>query len=212
MKINKIFATIALLFILAVAILGLRWLSWTLFPPTGGVQIEAKTKGDPKAPIQIIEYTDFQCPACSKGDLKVKSYLERFGPKIYLEYRHYPLEEMHKFALRAAVYAECASGQNKFWPMHDLLFFRQGLWKQSENIENDFKVMAVEADLDLTQLAACVADPKTEKKIRQEKEQGQFLGVQATPTYFLNGKMVVGSGVLADELDKELKKTTHEKN
>ena len=77
------------------------------------------------APVTVLEYGDFECPNCKQAAPAVKLLLERFAERVRFVYRHFPLEEVHPHAVRAAEAAECAGGQQKFWPMHDLLFDNQ---------------------------------------------------------------------------------------
>src|ERR1700682_1114455 len=81
--------------------------------------------GASHAPVTVVEYGDFECPNCKQAAPAVKLLLERFPGRVRLVYRHFPLEQVHPHALHAALAAEAAAGQEKFWPMHDLLFYNQ---------------------------------------------------------------------------------------
>src|SRR5712692_11559947 len=81
--------------------------------------------GPSHAAVTLVEYGDFECPNCKQAAPAVKLLLERFTGRVRLVYRHFPLEEVHPHALQAALAAEVAAGQGKFWPMHDLLFDNQ---------------------------------------------------------------------------------------
>src|SRR3979490_2569874 len=81
--------------------------------------------GASHAPVTVVEYGDFECPNCKQAAPAVKLLFEEFVGRIRLVYRHFPLEEVHPHALRAAEAAECGGAQGKFWPMHDLLFDNQ---------------------------------------------------------------------------------------
>ncbi len=109
-----------------------------------------RTKGSPKAPIQIIEYIDFQCPACAKGAIYLKQCFEKYPKKLHIEMRYYPLG-MHPHAFQSALYAHCASAQGKFWPYHDFWSsgrmngrtwvtpsrtFKSWLWKPASMLKN----------------------------------------------------------------------------
>src|SRR5215813_8464511 len=83
------------------------------------------TLGPDHAPVTVVEYGDFECPNCKQAAPAVKLLLERFTERVRFAYRHFPLEDVHPHALLAAQAAECASGQGKFWEMHDLLFANQ---------------------------------------------------------------------------------------
>lgn len=158
------------------------------------------TKGYPQATVKIIEYMDFQCPACANGARLLENFIKNNPNKFYLEVRYYPLE-MHFHAMRAARYAECAGRQGKFWPMHDLLFKEQSSWAPLLNAESVFGQMSQTIRLDPQKLDQCLADPTVNHRILKDKEKGKAQEVKSTPTYFVNNKMLVGT----TNLEKELK-------
>src|SRR3954466_7715238 len=96
------------------------------------VQNTDHVMGASHAPVTIVEYGDFECPNCKQAAPAVKLLLKRFADEVQFAYRHFPLEEVHPHALRAAESAEAAAGQGKFWPMHDLLFQNQHHLKARE--------------------------------------------------------------------------------
>ncbi len=166
----------------------------------GVSEAPAKSLGWPDAPVEIIEYTDFQCPACTAGARVVHDAFERYPEKIYLEYRHYPIPGLHPRAVRIAVYAQCAARQGRFWPYHDLLFeYRRELMRYPD-FEDKLRDLASWEGLDLPKLEACVRDTRTEEAVLAEKREGRRRGVRATPTYFINGEMVVGARSLGGKL------------
>ena len=157
-------------------------------------------KGSPQATVKIIEYMDFQCPACANGARLLENFIKNNPDKFYLEVKYYPLD-MHFHAMRAARYAECAGRQGKFWPMHDLLFKEQSAWAPLLNAEPVFGEMTRAIKLDPQKLEQCLADPKVNDRILKDREKGKAQGVKLTPTYFVNNKMLVGTL----NLEKELK-------
>lgn len=164
---------------------------------------QAKTKGNPQAAIKIVEYTDFQCPACAKATKGLSAIWQTQGNKLSLEYQAFPLPR-HKNAFRAAVYAQCAARQNKFWVFHDLLFDQQALWAEKTDAEVYFQQMAGQAGLNPAELTVCLQDASVPQEIEKEKAQGVSRGVEATPTFFVNGEMVVGGKNLSEKLDSLL--------
>ncbi len=160
-----------------------------------------KVKGSKSAPIKIIEYADFQCPACAKGAQYIKNFMMTNPNKIQLEFKYYPLP-MHQHAFMSSRYAECASRQGMFWEFHDLVFERQDQWKELMNSMSAFDGISKEIGLDTAQLNACLNDQKVDQIIEQNKASGSQQGVKSTPSYFINGKMVVGYKSLAEELDR----------
>lgn len=161
----------------------------------------AKVKGSKNAPIKIIEYADFQCPACAKGAQYIKNFMTTNPNKIQLEFKYHPLP-MHQHAFMSSRYAQCASRQGKFWEFHDIVFERQDQWKDVINAMSAFDSIAKEIGLDMTQLNTCLSDEKVDKLIEQNKAEGTKQGVKSTPSYFINGKMAVGYKSLAEELDR----------
>ncbi len=161
-----------------------------------------RAKGDPKAKVHIIEFFDFQCPACAVGAKKLREYYAAHAADMHIEMKYFPLTGPHKHAMASSLHAECAARQGKFWNMHDLLIDRQAQWSPLISVDGTFLQYAREAGLDEGALRRCLASPETEKEVIQERSLGQTLGVQSTPTYFINNKMVVGVKSLTDELDQ----------
>lgn len=197
---KKLFMTIVVIAGLAAAILVIRGVKDKLSPPLQRASDAAKANGNPRANIKIVEYTDFQCPACARGAQEVAGYFAQHKNDVYWEYRPYPLTPGHRHSFRAAVFGECAARQGKFWGFHDLVFARQKEWGAKDDPEEDFMKIAEEAGLAKETLLLCVKDPEVGNRIVEQKEEGARRGVKATPTYFLNGKMVVGFRHLLKEL------------
>ena len=200
----KIITTIVILVLLAATIHIARLVNikrQSLLVNNGSV---GDAMGNPYAPIHVIEFTDFQCPACRDGALFLKEYMEQRPGKIYLQFKHYPIFNLHSYAKTTSIYAQCASQQGKFWPMHDQLFEGAMSLKHSLSVAGRLNRMAKSIGLDLEKLKMCVADPATEEIILRNKEEGKASGVKATPTYFVNGQMVVGKTALNRELEKYL--------
>lgn len=204
MKISKSAATIAVV-VIAVAVIGgtqlLRGSQEALLKKG----IASRSLGDPEAPIRIIEYIDFQCGACANGFRVLKEYMAKNPSKIYVEMRYYPISRIHQFAMKSAMYAECAARQGKFPLFVDLLIEGQHIWSRLINPDKMFRELTQKAGMDLNMLGGCVEDEKVKAFILDEKEQAKALGVNSTPTYFINGKMVVGPTPLKEELDRLLK-------
>jgi len=161
---------------------------------------EGRAKGNPQARVKIIEYLDFQCPACAYGIKLLKTYFDQHPNDIYIQMRYFPLTNMHHHAMTSALYSECAARQGKFWALDDLMIPQQAQWAQLISPDPVFQSMAQQAGLDINQLNACLASDDARKVINDEKSVGQSLGISSTPTYFINGKMVVGAKSMMDEL------------
>lgn len=148
-------------------------------------------RGNPAAPVAIVEFTDFQCPYCSNGARTVSAMMEKYEGKIKLIVKHYPLP-FHPVALPAALYFEgiAAQSPDKAWQFYDALFANPG---QLNAGEDALKQVAAELGVDMQKLEKDVRSPETYKKIaadKQEFEQAKFDGV---PVFIINGTALVGA-------------------
>ena len=167
-----------------------------------------KVKGVKKAAVHITEFIDFECPACALGSVYLKKLMAEHPQAIRLELKYFPLP-MHKYGFLGARYSECAGRQGKFWPFHDLLIERQANWKRLDDAKPAFEVMAQEIGLRPETLRQCLADDSVDTLIRKDKTEGDALGVKSTPTYYVNGKMVVGMKSLELELNQLIGEKDH---
>jgi protein-disulfide isomerase len=191
------------LFIVVFGVLGVGLARNVLFKSQGIGAISPRAKGNPHARIKIVEFIDFQCPACAKGYAVLKKAMEEHPKDFYLEMRYFPLA-MHAHAALAAKYTECASAQGQFWPFQDYLLEHQQEWSKLPDPKPSFEVIAQALKLDKVLLEQCLNSIETEATIAQDKEEGNTRGVKSTPTYFINGKMVVGMKMLESELQSLL--------
>ncbi len=168
-------------------------------------QSQAKVKGDPDAPLKVTEFIDFQCPACANGSKYLKEEMQRHPQLIRLELKHFPLA-MHRHGFLSAQYAECAAEQGKFWQMHDLLLARQSNWKRLDDPRPAFTQMINDAQIDKQKMWACVASGRADKIIERNRLEGSGRSIRSTPTYFVNGKMVVGQKSLELKINEYLEK------
>ncbi|TMH46087.1 MAG: DsbA family protein [Betaproteobacteria bacterium] len=160
--------------------------------------------GPSHAPITLVEYGDFECPNCKQAAPAVKLLLQRFTGRVRFIYRHFPLEEVHPHALQAALAAEVAAGQDKFWPMHDLLFDNQPHLKPPQ-----LRRYAERLELDMVRYDADMADTVYLQRVREDIEGGSRSGVRATPTFFVNGVIAdVSAGLqrLFDQVEAALRR------
>jgi protein-disulfide isomerase len=159
------------------------------------------TQGPATAPIDLIEFSDFQCPFCESAFPTVKQVLSTYGDKIHFTYRHYPLGN-HPRARPAAEAAQCAAEQDKFWPFHDKLF-----GDQSRLSDQDFKQHAAELGLDTGQFNSCFDSRKYKAEIDADIRTAEEAGVSGTPAFFVNGRMLAGAQpfeVFQRVIDEEL--------
>jgi protein-disulfide isomerase len=144
-------------------------------------------RGPANAPIEMIEFSDFQCPYCLKANPTVNQVLSTYGDRIRFVYRHYPLPN-HPNARPAAEAAQCANEQGKFWPYHDQLFARGGRLSDTE-----LKTAAGEAGLDAAAFDRCVATHKYKADVDADIAAGDEAGVSGTPAFYINGRMLTGA-------------------
>jgi len=160
-------------------------------------------KGAASAPIQIVEYSDFQCPYCTRVNPTLEQVREKYGDKVALAFRNFPLP-MHKEAPRAGEASYCAQDQGKFWEYHDVLFQNQRAQK-----DEDLKKYAGEVGLDAAKFDECLSTNKYAERIAEDKKSGEANGVSGTPAFFINGVFVNGARpfeAFAEVIDDELKR------
>jgi protein-disulfide isomerase len=161
---------------------------------------KARSKGDPQARVKIVEFIDFQCPACANGVKILGTYFDKHPNDLHLQIKYFPLTNMHRHATISALYSECGARQGKFWPLNDLMMAQQSQWAQLISAEPVFQSMASQVGMDIAKLNTCLASDDARRVINDEKSLGQSLGISSTPTYFINNKMVVGTKSLEEEM------------
>ena len=179
-----------------------------LSPPRVQVASDPKRlRGNAKAPVMIVEFSDYQCPYCHQAEPTVKEVLAKYGDKVSLSYRDFPLSAIHSQAMIAAEASRCAEEQGKFWEYHDQLFVGSKLEKDSL-IE-----YARNLKLDDKQFDSCLTSEKYKADIEKDEQEGRNAGVNGTPGFFVNGIFINGakpadafSQVIDDELGR---KSTH---
>lgn len=148
-------------------------------------------KGKSDAPVTLIEYTDFQCPACAAYYPIVKQLSDEMGDQLRLVVRHYPLVTIHKNALSGSRAAEAAGRQGKYWDMYDLLFAHQAEWSLAEDpLKSILPAYAGQIGLDVDKFRADMVDPTLDDKITADRQTGNDLKITGTPSFFLNGKLI----------------------
>ena len=161
------------------------------------------TKGNTQAKTFLVEFSDFQCPACKNYHAVIKEIVEKYKDNLLFAYRHFPLQQ-HNFAMKAALASEAAADQDKFWEMHDYLFANQE--KLSDQI---IEGGAGEFKLDLTKFKEGMGNGENKGKVSKDMADGSRFGVDSTPTFFLNGKKLRVTGVedLKNTVAKEIEKS-----
>ena len=148
----------------------------------------AFVKGPKDAPVTLVEFTDFHCAFCGRAVATLKDVMREYDGKIRWVFRDFPIASLHPRAPKAAEAARCAGEQGKFWEYHDLLFESQSL----ATIE-DFKRSAEQLKLDLKSFGQCLDSGKHQAAVEADVQEGTRLGVTGTPTFFINGRILVGA-------------------
>jgi protein-disulfide isomerase len=155
-------------------------------PPLLNVDIASgATRGDPNAAVTVIEFTDYQCSACGGMYPVVEDVLKSYGNRVRLVIRNFPLTQAHPNAFHAAQAAEAAKAQGKFWEYIDFLF------KNQNALDDDsLKKYATQVGLDRKRFDAELLEGKYDAIIRRDMDDGEMFGVEATPTFFINGAVL----------------------
>ena len=146
------------------------------------------TQGKEDAAIVVVEYSDFQCPYCKKySDGTRRQIADQYGDKVRMVFKHYPLEQMHPHAMTAAIAAQCARREGRFWDIHDRFF------SQPDVLDVD-SVVAIGKSLGLSdRYAECVIGEETRAEVEQDIRDATEVGVSGTPTLMVNGEFMVGA-------------------
>ena len=203
---RKIFAAALLVFTATITVLLCRQFSLAPARPSP----DFRAFGPRNAPIQIYEYTDLACPACRAADGHVKKILEVYNGAVRVNFKHYPLSTIHPWSFMAASYADCAGAQGKFREYASILFETQEKWSQAKEKPPEFAEAAARLKLDLAALEACAAGVGTARGVKLDISEGDIRGVNATPTFFINGRRAVGGSQFLDQaknFDNLLKKS-----
>jgi protein-disulfide isomerase len=180
-------------------------------PPVMRVAVSldgAPSKGSAKALVTIVEFSDFHCPFCRRVIPTLAQLESRYGDKIKLVFRDFPIESLHPGATQAHVAARCANEQGKFWAYHDKLFAAPT--KSSPEL---FKELAKDVGLDGKPFEACLNSKKYQAAIQEDIAEGNRVGVTGTPAFFINGRLVSGAQPLdafARIIDDELARMARE--
>lgn len=148
----------------------------------------AFAQGPKDAPVTIVEFSDFQCPFCSRVIGTLKEVVRLYPQQVRLAFRDFPIASLHPKAPKAAEAARCAGEQGKFWEYHDILFE-----SQAQATTADFKRFAEQLKLDVSRFATCLDSGRHAGAVAADVQEGTRLGITGTPTFFINGRLVVGA-------------------
>jgi protein-disulfide isomerase len=158
-------------------------------------------KGDAKAPVTLEEFGDFECPPCGLLHPILTQLESEFGPaKLRLIFREFPLVPTHVHALAAARAAEAAGLQGKFWEMHDMIYENQKTWHEAFDVRPIFEGYATKIGLDVEQFRRDNTSEIVERRIFLDGKRAHALGVNGTPTVFMNGREIPFESLAPDKL------------
>lgn len=145
-------------------------------------------RGSKDAPVVLVEFSDFQCPYCSRHHDTMKQIKDAYGDQVAWVWKQFPLTGLHPFAQKAAEASECASEQGKFWEYADKLMENQA------NLSTDlFGKLASELKLDTAKFNTCLSSDKYLAKVQADETEGTTKGVEGTPATFVNGELISGA-------------------
>jgi len=166
------------------------------------VALQDPSRGPATAVITLVEFADYQCPFCGRVTPTLKRLRETYGERLRIVWKDFPLYDIHPQAQKAAEAAWCAGDQGKYWEMHDQLFANQ-----STLAAEGLKQHATAVGLDAAAFAACLESGRHAERVKAGWSQGQALGVDSTPTSFVNGRHLTGAHpyeTFAEVIDDEL--------
>jgi protein-disulfide isomerase len=147
-----------------------------------------RLRGNPKAPVTIVEFSDFSCPFCRKSEAILSELLAKYPDQVKIGYRDFPLRQIHPQAQLAAEASRCAGEQGKYWEYHDLLF-ANGDKLGRDDLLADARTLK----LDDQKFDACLSSGRFKPEIEQDLQLGTRLGVVSTPAFFVNGVFLDGA-------------------
>lgn len=156
------------------------------------------TQGNPEATVTLVEYADFQCPACAAYHDVVKDVLAEYGDQIQFVYRHFPLVSIHPNAIPAAKAAEAAGMQGKFWEMQDLLYTNQSDWSQENNPRPMFEGYAAELGLDSDQFLTDYNGDVVNDSVQANLREANNFRLGGTPSFILDNRIVENAPATAE--------------
>jgi protein-disulfide isomerase len=160
--------------------------------------------GSTSAPVTLVEFSDFQCPFCQRVAPTLKQIKQKYGDKVRIVWKDFPLTQIHPQAFKASEAAHCAGEQGKYWEYHDQLFANQQALQPT-----DLKRYATDLSLEATKFNECLDSSKYGERVRDGVAQGTGLGVNSTPTIYINGRVLAGAQpyeAFVAVIDEELKK------
>ncbi|MBT4941891.1 MAG: thioredoxin domain-containing protein [Candidatus Magasanikbacteria bacterium] len=148
------------------------------------------SKGAEGAAFTLVEYSDFECPACAARGPVLEQLLHEFPNDVRIIYRHFPLTSIHDNAMLAAQATEAAAIQGKFWDMHDVLFNTQQQWSTEESPQEYFTKLANSIGLNTEQFTTDITSQVVENAVKEDTKEAEKMKLPGTPSFFLNGQKI----------------------
>ncbi|MDB5181900.1 MAG: Na+/H+ antiporter, NhaA family protein nonfunctional [Candidatus Saccharibacteria bacterium] len=170
--------------------------------PSGNGTVTNHVYGEGTSGVKLVEYGDFQCPACYQYFPVVKQVKEKYKDQITFQFRNFPIYTAHPNAIASARAAEAADLQGKFWEMHDLLYQNQQSWSPSSNPQKDFEAYAKQLGLDVPKFTTDFKSSLVNDRVQADLKEATRLKVESTPTFFIDGKKISSPGLSLDAFSK----------
>lgn len=180
--------------VFTILFLGLGWLMVGRTPTNTPVDLTTTQTdhitGNASASATLIEYSDFQCPACASYQPLVNQIKDELGDNLQIIFRHFPLKNIHPNAQLAAQASEAAGIQDKFWQIHNLLFENQSEWSELENPTEKITQYAQNLNLDIDKFTSDLTSKEIIDKVNSDYQSGIKAGVNSTPSFFINNEKI----------------------
>ena len=191
-KLGKTGRTLGLVLAIVATMAGLIWLAEGQDvdqpnPIDNQVSSQDHVRGNPQATVTVVEYGDFQCPACAAYAPVGEQLVEEYGDRVQFVFRHFPLKSVHPNAVAGARAAEAAAKQGKFWEMHDVLYANQSAWANLSNPTDQFVAFAEALELNVEQFKADLDSKEVKDRVEADFDSANNAGLNGTPSFFING-------------------------
>jgi protein-disulfide isomerase len=176
-------------------------------PPVSRMDVSVDggpVRGPANAAVTIVEFSDFHCPFCKRVNPTLKELEAKYGERVRIAFRDFPLDQLHPAARQAHEAARCAHEQGKFWAYHDVLFD-----KAPRASADDLKSYARQVGVDAAKFDQCLASGKYKEVVQKDVDEGRRLGISGTPAFFINGRLLSGAQPLdrfVQVIDEELQR------
>lgn len=202
MKISKTILSVLVVCVLVGGVLGIRTARGKIAAePAAALLTAPKAMGNVAAKVRVIEFIDYQCPSCAKSAYFLHELAVLHPQDLYVEVKYYPLRG-HAHGMETAKMVECSRAQGKFWEAHRAVFLSQPAWRDLADAKPALDQVLQAAGVDTAAVDRCTADPAIEQRIMAERQEGEKLGLKSTPTFYINGTMVVGFVAMSEEMKK----------